>query len=203
MDKWWNTPLVAWAFTAIGTGGGVMLAFVSPYVGIPIGAVIFIIGIVLLIRAYRLKGKDESKTQQAESKETTNIKVENPQYYIVEQGKHSVELQVIIKYPNPPHHLANIHLIIAGKTHDFTKIEPPFQAEINTKAVSYSVWYEMPYHDFLLGRERKPDGTDSTKVEDLGKGGKAHFSTYDFIGQVLATVDGEPILSYEFEIKHR
>jgi hypothetical protein len=34
--EWWNTPMAAWAFTAIGIGGGTVLTFVSPYIGLPI-----------------------------------------------------------------------------------------------------------------------------------------------------------------------
>ncbi len=54
--EWWSTPIVAWAFSLIGLGGSVLLALLSPYVGIPIGAIVLAFGIFLLIRAYRKKG---------------------------------------------------------------------------------------------------------------------------------------------------
>jgi hypothetical protein len=53
MREWWNTPNTAWGFLVIGLGGGAVLAYVSPRIGIPIGFVLIAIGVYLLIGAYR------------------------------------------------------------------------------------------------------------------------------------------------------
>ena len=137
------------------------------------------------------------------SNHKASVQVENPQYYIVEQGKFTVELGVTIKCPYVPMQLASLQLLIARKAHDFIKILPLFKDEITTKAVSYRIWYKMIYEEFYLGKVKKPNGTDSIAIEDLNKQGRAYLSSYDIVGQMCAKIDGIPIMSSEFEINSK
>lgn len=70
------------------------------------------------------------------------------QYYIAEQGKFTVELEVIISCPNPPKHIAWLQLLIGQKAHDFSEIKPAFKDEITTENISYRARYEVAYRDF-------------------------------------------------------
>ena len=60
MREWWNTPQAAYAFLTLGIGGGAVLTYVSPQIGIPIGGSLIIVGIILLINAYKNKSKKGS-----------------------------------------------------------------------------------------------------------------------------------------------
>jgi hypothetical protein len=55
--QWWNTSEAAWGLLALGIGGGIVLTYISRRVGIPVGVAITVIGITLVIRAYRGKTK--------------------------------------------------------------------------------------------------------------------------------------------------
>ncbi len=145
---------------------------------------------------------NKKKKRLPESEERTSVEVENPQYNVepyrsTGQAKFTIELEAIIKCPNPPQQLANIRLVIAGKAYDFTKTLPPFRDEIATKSVSYRVWYEVDAHNFLLGRIKYPDGTDST---DWDEHSRLQLNGRDIIGQVSVKMGSEPIVSSEFEI---
>ena len=65
MWKWWDTSKGAWGLLAIGLGVGIVLTYISPQVGIPVGGVITAIGAILVVRANRSKTKyDEQLTEQ-------------------------------------------------------------------------------------------------------------------------------------------
>ena len=70
MPEWWNTPYAAWGFLALSIGGGGVLAFLSPQIGIPICVVLIIIGILLIIRAYRYRDKFMNKLKLELGQET-------------------------------------------------------------------------------------------------------------------------------------
>jgi hypothetical protein len=53
--EWWNTSAAAWGILLLGIGGGVVLTYLSPIIGIPVGVIISLLGIVLIFRAYRHK----------------------------------------------------------------------------------------------------------------------------------------------------
>jgi hypothetical protein len=55
--QWWNTSEAAWGVLILGIGGGVVLTYLSPTIGIIIGSVLSITGIWLIIRAYKNKAK--------------------------------------------------------------------------------------------------------------------------------------------------
>jgi hypothetical protein len=57
MARWWETPTAAWAFLVVGIGGSGVVAYLSPRIGIPVCVLLIVIGIVLLIRAYRRRDK--------------------------------------------------------------------------------------------------------------------------------------------------
>jgi hypothetical protein len=58
MQKRWDTQLVAsLASTIVGVGVCVVLVFVSPWFGVPIGIGLIVFGIWLFLRAYMLKGR--------------------------------------------------------------------------------------------------------------------------------------------------
>lgn len=70
MWKWWDTSKGAWGLLAIGVGVGIVLSYISsPQVGIPVGAAITVIGIILVIRAYRgrTRPKEEPQTLRKEA----------------------------------------------------------------------------------------------------------------------------------------
>ena len=57
MQEWWNTPKVAWGFLIVGIGSGAVFAYLAPKIGIPICAVLILLGVWLIIRAYINKNK--------------------------------------------------------------------------------------------------------------------------------------------------
>lgn len=61
MWKWWDTSKGAWGLLAIGLGVGIVLTYISPQVGIPIGVAITSLGGILVVRARRGKTKYEEK----------------------------------------------------------------------------------------------------------------------------------------------
>jgi hypothetical protein len=63
MREWWNTPAAAWGFALIGIGGAGVLAYLSPKVGIPICIVILVFGILLIIRAYKIRRKPQFRSK--------------------------------------------------------------------------------------------------------------------------------------------
>ncbi len=103
------------------------------------------------------------------------------QYYIVEQGKFIIELEITIICLDPPKQIAWLQLLIAGKPHDLTESRPSFKDEITTGKVSYKACYKMPYRDFLRGRARHSGGDD-------------------IAGQVVAKIGGKDVYSQEFKI---
>ena len=44
MWEWWDTSKAAWGLLAIGVGGGIVLTYISPQVGIPVGIGITVAG---------------------------------------------------------------------------------------------------------------------------------------------------------------
>lgn len=50
---WWDTLAAAWGFLIVSIGGSTLLAFLSTQIGIPIGILLLLLGILLIIRAYR------------------------------------------------------------------------------------------------------------------------------------------------------
>ena len=72
MAKWWDTSAGAWGLLAVGLGLGIVLTFISPQVGIPVGVIITLAGIVLVVRAYRGKAKSKEKPIDNEG-ETENL----------------------------------------------------------------------------------------------------------------------------------
>lgn len=129
-----------------------------------------------------------------------SIDVKNPQYYIVEQDKFTVELEVTIKCSHTPIQLASLQLLIAKKAHDFSKTSPPFKDEITTNIVSYRAWYEMEYRDFLMGRVRSPNGGDSTQWDGVSR---LNLNDREVLGRILAKIGSEDIYSPEFIIESR
>ena len=57
MRQWWNTSEAAWGLLALGIGVGIVLTYISREVGIPVGGAITVVGIILVIRAYRGRAK--------------------------------------------------------------------------------------------------------------------------------------------------
>ena len=55
--EWWETKTAAWGIIIIGVGGGGVVTYLSPPIGIPICALLLLLGFVLLIRAYRHRRK--------------------------------------------------------------------------------------------------------------------------------------------------
>jgi hypothetical protein len=56
--EWWGTPSAAWGVFVFGIGGGTLItSLVSPKIGIPVGSILSVIGVYLLIRAYRHRDK--------------------------------------------------------------------------------------------------------------------------------------------------
>ncbi len=150
---------MAWAVTAIGTGGGIMLAFVSPYVGIPIGAVIFIIGIVLLIRAYRIKGKDESQidkvseTIQGEVTEAFYSGTKTETISGITRASHFiVNVKLALHLSKPDIQLSWIRLCIGGEPLDPIKSIPQIKDSLQYAEEFYELIFEVPVHTFLKGR---------------------------------------------------
>jgi len=68
MPKWWDTSAGAWGLLLIGVGVGIVLTYISPQVGIPVGVVITLGGIFLIIRAYRGKTKYKLSLKRGGSK---------------------------------------------------------------------------------------------------------------------------------------
>lgn len=160
--------------------------------GYIVGGGLMILGIIGFLRTknpQKTKGRHPTETE-----EKLSIDVKNPQYYIVEQGKFTVELEVTIKCPHTPIQLARLQLLIAGKPHDFTKTLPPFKDEITTNSVSYRTWHEISYHDFLLGRVKSPNGGGVSHLQLNGR---------DVVGRILAKIGNEDIYSPEFIIESR
>jgi len=66
MREWWGTKTAAWGFIIIGIGGGGVLTYLSPPIGIPVCLILISLGVWLLIRAYRHRDKlttEVGKTQ--------------------------------------------------------------------------------------------------------------------------------------------
>jgi len=56
--EWRGTPTVAWGVFVAGIGVGALITYLlSPKIGIPAGSIFVIIGVYLLIRAYRHRDK--------------------------------------------------------------------------------------------------------------------------------------------------
>lgn len=75
MWKWWDTSKGAWGLLATGLGVGIVLTYISPQVGIPVGGIITSIGILLIVRAYR--GKTKYGEKPLEQGELTSTKKRN------------------------------------------------------------------------------------------------------------------------------
>ena len=70
---WWETKSFAWGELIVGVGGGGLLSYISPIIGVPVCIIMVGFGIFLMIRAYSRKPfKDMPATQ----------------LYDIEQGKH-------------------------------------------------------------------------------------------------------------------
>jgi hypothetical protein len=61
MWRWWDTSAGAWGLLAIGVGLGLVLTYVSPQVGIPVGVVVTLAGAILVIRAHRAGTRPRGK----------------------------------------------------------------------------------------------------------------------------------------------
>ena len=171
--------LVSLAFFALLGGGGFTVLAWNYWVAI----VLWLIALGIFLWGIWPKVKGGKKA---------SVNIKNPHYYIVEQGKFTVELEAIIKCTNQPQQLANIQLVIAGKAHDFIKTNPPFEAEITAKSVFYRVCYEISYNDFLKGRDK-----NLTDVVDE-EGSPCY--TRKVLGRLYVIVDGEGVHSHVFEI---
>ena len=66
--QWWNTPTAAWGLLLLGIGVGAVLTYVSPLIGIPIGAIMCLAGIFLIIRAYLSKFKVKISLKKGSNK---------------------------------------------------------------------------------------------------------------------------------------
>ncbi len=54
---WWETKTAAFSFLLLGLGGGGVVTYLSPLIGIPLCIIIILVGICLLLRAYKYRDK--------------------------------------------------------------------------------------------------------------------------------------------------
>jgi len=59
----------AWGLLSVGLGLGIVLTFISPQVGIPVGVVITLLGVILVIRAYHGKVREKFEINTEVDKE--------------------------------------------------------------------------------------------------------------------------------------
>lgn len=74
MREWWGTKTAAWGFIIIGIGGGGVLTYLSPPIGIPVCLVLISLGVWLLIRAYRRRDKLTTEVGKTQAYILTKIK---------------------------------------------------------------------------------------------------------------------------------
>ncbi len=77
--EWWETRRAAWGLIVIGVGGGGVVTYLSPPIGIPVCLLLLGFGVWLLIRAYRYRDTVTTKAKVEErlnSKYFTDILVE-------------------------------------------------------------------------------------------------------------------------------
>lgn len=95
MQEWWNSPTAAWGFLVIGIGGGGVLAYLLPQVGIPVCILLVLIGIFIVLRAYRHRDKSKKtvgvETEIVDKSESLTDTLTAMHRRLVELQKHKAE----------------------------------------------------------------------------------------------------------------
>jgi len=63
MPRWWETKKAAWAGLIIELGVGGVMTYLLPQYGIPLCILLVVLGIFLLVRAYKYKDESKEKRQ--------------------------------------------------------------------------------------------------------------------------------------------
>lgn len=63
--KWWDNTRAVWGFLIISVGASVVLTYLSPQCGIPVGVVLVALGIFLLLRAYHKNKTEQDKLRES------------------------------------------------------------------------------------------------------------------------------------------
>ena len=67
MPEWWNTPKTALGISSIGLGGGAVLTWFPPQIGIPEGVLLIGLGFCLLMRAYKRRANIKKLVEELQS----------------------------------------------------------------------------------------------------------------------------------------
>ncbi len=156
MRKWWESKATAWAELILGLGGGGLLTFLSPQIGIPVSIILILIGIWLLIRAYRHRDNlilDEKKPEKPEASSLEIVKCLVGK--IEKRGYFPIEIEVTLRVLSLPIQLATTQLCISDEVIDPISVSPTIPRILEAKIESYIVKYEPTYRQFLKGRTAK------------------------------------------------
>jgi hypothetical protein len=143
---WWETKLAAWAELIIGLGGGGLMSYISPIIGIPVCIILVGFGVFLLIRAYRKKSPQKILTTQL-VKPSVNVLEAYQSDKPLKEGFINIDVEFNIKTTGLPIRISKIQFVIGAKFIDANS--PPVPLDQIVELESYVANFDLDYYQYL------------------------------------------------------